>query len=122
MSASTPLMPRSALVLIGIMAVAPASADLALDVELGYSMPAASGYRNSANARVSIGHQSGLWLARAGFTRLGEFKLENGAEDTHLSSKGPFLMISRTVESQWVDWEFGLGAAYLESVATFPWR
>ncbi len=109
---------RSIVMLIGMMTAASAAADVTLDVDLGYSMPSASDYQSSLYSSAALGYQSGRWLGRAGVARLGQFELEGGDEDTHLSSDGPFLMVSRFIQSEWVGWEFGLGAARLESAAT----
>lgn len=117
MAVLTLLLGRLALVSAGMVVAVSAAAELTLNVDLGYSMPEASGYQSSLYGSAAFGFQSGQWLGEAGFTRLGEFEVENGSDDTHITSEGPFLMVSRIVEGQWLDWEFGLGAARLESAA-----
>lgn len=111
------LLARALVMSIGMMCAGSAAAEVTLDVDLGYSFPSAADYKSSIFSRASLGYRSGQWLGRAGFVRLGEFKLEDSRRNTYLDAEGAFLILSRTVKTDWVDWDLGLGAVQAESVA-----
>lgn len=102
---------------VGMMCAASAAAEVTVDVDLGHSFASASDYERSTFSRASLGYRSDQWLGRAGFARLGQFELEGSGGSTHLDAEGAFVILSRTLKTDWVDWDLGLGAAHAESVA-----
>lgn len=118
MSSYPLLLARTLVISTGMMGAASAAAEVTLGVDLGYSLASAADYESSTFSRASLGYRSGQWLGRAGFARLGKFELEDSGGNTHLDAEGAFFILSRTLTTDWVEWDFGLGAAQAESVAT----
>lgn len=105
-----------------MLAAVPAAAQVELDGAVGRSFPSASGYESGRFANASFGYVIGDWVARAGYLHVGEFELESAPTAASVEMSGYYLQAVRRFPARVVDWELGLGAAKLESLARLGGR